>query len=105
MNPRFQFSLRNALWATFWASVWGASFSILRRTGNDELYNALGWPVALYGALILMSCALFFISPFIAAFSLFGRAGTGVVAGVVFMLVVFLILHPMAPLLLVPRVQ
>jgi xanthine/uracil permease len=61
---------------------------------GNGLYDALGWPDALYGALILMSCALFFTSPFIAAFSLFGRTGTGVVVGVVVMLVVFLLLLP-----------
>ena len=80
MKPRFQFGLRNAVWATFWVSVGGASFSVLRRMGN-ELYDSLGLPDALFEALIITSCVLFIASPFIAAFSLFGRTGDGVVLG------------------------
>jgi hypothetical protein len=61
---------------------------------GNELYGALGWPEALYGAIILTSCVLFIASPFIAAFSLFGRTGTGVIVGVFAMFVVMWLLLP-----------
>jgi hypothetical protein len=89
MKPRFRFSLRNDLWATFWVSVWGASISLAR---SMDPWDGHGWRSS--GHILFLLLVLIFVTPFIAAGSLFGRTGTGVVVGVVVMPVVFLLLLP-----------
>jgi hypothetical protein len=46
MRPRFQFSLRNALLATFWVSVWGGTFAVFRKL-DDKSFDPTGWPMEL----------------------------------------------------------
>jgi hypothetical protein len=96
MKPRFQFSLRNALWAMFWASVCGASFSVLPWLIRSP-YAPWGWPRPLYELLCTALIYLFVASPFVAIGFLFGRPVVGVVVGsVVSLLAGFLIVSIIA---------
>jgi hypothetical protein len=90
MKPRFQFSLRNAFWAMFWASVWGASFSVLQ--GFDEFWDH-EHAHTLYDGLFLPAMVLFVVTPFITVGALFGRPAAGIIV-LVYILLVLMLLVP-----------
>ncbi|MCE9554782.1 MAG: hypothetical protein K8T91_15615 [Planctomycetes bacterium] len=89
--PRFQFTIGNLLWSTFWAAM---SFA------------ALGW--LLYRndrsspGLMAVALAVLSVAPIQAIMSLFGRTRTGMVLAIVFAIVTILTLLTLAEALADP---
>ena len=76
--PRFQFTIRGLLWATFWVAAWGACWVSYQQGGRLS-------PLALLGVTAL---------PFAACGALFGDARSGLMLGgiVSMLLLIFLFL-------------
>ena len=72
MDSRFQFSLRNAVWATFWVSVWFGSLTVVLKLLKPS-WEASRWNEILALGLVTMLIA----TPSIAIEALFGRNSTG----------------------------
>ena len=70
--PRFQFTIRGLLWATFWVAVCGAAWTLDLR-GFDKWYPVQ--QAAIIVALLL--------TPFMAIGALFGGPLVGLLVGVV----------------------
>ena len=85
--PRFQFTIRGLLWATFWAAVSLAAW---------PLYFQYRWPMTPMWALEGLPKALSFIlcvsSPFTAIGALFNQGFRGFLVGGTMVLVVYFIL-------------
>ena len=71
-SPRFQFTIRGLLWATFWLAVSAAAWRFDKRT----LPPLLWWP----------AFAAIYICPFMAVGALFQRTLIGLCAGIAFVL-------------------
>jgi len=68
-GPRFQFTLRDVISATYWAAVGMAAWAMLLRTDDRQFF---GWPLVLLAA---------WLSPVLMVASLLGGADKGFVFG------------------------
>jgi hypothetical protein len=89
MKSRFRFSLRNIVWTTFWASVCGASFSVLR---GLDIPNPWGWWWHLNGCFFMVLLYLFIASPFISIAALCGRPIVGMIVGLIATILIWYLL-------------
>lgn len=64
--PRFQFTIRGLLWATFWVAVWSVCCVALPQEGSVAILGIFGLPIL----------------PFVAIGALFGKAKWGLLVGV-----------------------
>src|SRR5262245_49612875 len=91
MVANFQFSLRNLLWAAFWLSVSGASYSFVHSFSHDNRFRTGEWPMS-FGAIALPFIFLVFWSPFVAVGILIGRVQRAMVVGAIASPLIYLII-------------
>ena len=79
-TPRFQFTIRGMLWATFWAAVSAAAWKVFGDHDWWPGYEHISLPALLIGL----------ASPFAAVGALFGRTRLGIGTGAIVAMMIFL---------------
>lgn len=79
---RFQFSVKNLLWATFWVCIWAAAFSFLKTflSAHRPIGN-LPWLTS--ASAVWFPAFLIICTPVIAIGAFFGRTRRGALIGVI----------------------
>ncbi len=85
MARRFQFGLRNLLWAVFWLCLSGASFSTLKMLLHDRSLPPREPPLlyVLYGVYFWSLIFMMFWSPIVAIGAFVGRTKRAMLIGAV----------------------
>jgi len=92
MSKQLQFKLRNILWAIFWLSVSGGSFSFLKCHWHYDPLPSQQFPVWMTPPIVLLLAHLVVWSPFVAVGALLGYTKRGMIAGLVAILLFWILL-------------